>query len=456
MAHYRLNLLGGFELWSGSGDAVRLPTRKAEALLAYLALAPHGGHARDALTGLMWGDSSDQSARASLRQTLFLIGKAFDRTVLEAEARFVALAPDALDVDVVEFERLVANGELDALERAARLYRGDLLAGSAVNEPAFEEWLTTERERLRERAIDVFSRLVTAHGARGSTDRAIQAALRLVALDSLEESAHRALMRLYANGGRRAAALRQYQSCVAVLQRELATEPAAETQALYRDILQRAAQSEPAPAPARVSEAIAHADTRDAPIGREHELLVLRGALDDASQKRGRVLVVLGDAGIGKTTLFGAFAAEAAARGSRVLLGRSYESEQILPFAPWVDALRSGDLGDVFEGLEPAWRAELTRLLPDAHAPDQPAPSGDQRRLFESIARLLERLAAVQPLAIVLEDLHWADEMSARLLSFLGRRLRDKRVVLAASARAEELDDASALRRALEELRAEP
>jgi len=466
---FHLTLLGGFELRSDSGRVVHLPTRKSEALLAYLALAPQRGYAREALTVLLWGDVSDQSAGASLRQTLFLIRKTLDQNVIVTEGRSVALAPGALEIDVVEFERCGANDGPAALERAAEFYRGDLLAGIAVNESSFEEWLLAERERLRERYIDVLTRLVTIYGERGNPDRAIQAALRLAALDPLEEATHRALMRLYANAGRRAAALRQYQSCVSVLQRELGAEPAAETKEIYRDILQRQPTltktttrvhpMEPgverlvSSLPDEVDRPLAPASL----IGRNAELLQLREALDETLRGHGQVVMIVGEAGIGKTTILSSLAADASERGSRVLLGRSYESEQILPFAPWVDALQSGDAltDEVLEGLEPVWRAEITRLFPELRAPGLPAPSDDQRRLFESVVRLLEHLAAMQPVVLLLEDLHWADEMSARLLSFLGRRTQECPLLIVATAREEELADASALRRAVDELRRE-
>jgi len=457
-----MSLLGGFEL-RRRGKVVRLPTRKAEALLAYLALAPQRVHARDALTTLLWGEVSDQSARASLRQTLFLIGKALNRAAIVVEGRSLVLAPGVLQIDVADFERLRANADTEALERAAELYGGDLLAGIVVNEPSFEEWLRGERQRLREGLMAVLSRLMAVYRQTGDADRAIQIALRLVVLEPLEEDAHRMLMRLYMDKGRRAAALQQYQSCVEVLQRELGAEPAAETRTLYREILQSEAAAINAASPEDAvdrfsSSASAEPDATPAltpPIGRAAELSRLCQALDRARQGHGRVAIVVGEAGIGKTTLLSSLAAAAGARGGRVVVGRSYESEQILPFAPWVDAFQtSGALvSEVLDELDPRWRAELTRLFPEVHASGLPTPGDDPRRLFESVLQLLFRLAAVQPLVVLLEDMHWADDMSTRLLSFVGRRLQGHAVLVVATAREEELPDASALRPAVRELR---
>ena len=120
------------------------------------------------------------------------------------------------------------------LARAASLYQGDLLAGLAVAEPPFEEWLLAERERLRELALEALARLLAHHRAEGRPEAAVQTAVQLAALDPLQEAVHRTLMRLYVELGRRGAALRQYQHCVTVLRRELGVEPEEETKQLYQ------------------------------------------------------------------------------------------------------------------------------------------------------------------------------------------------------------------------------
>src|SRR5918995_6398716 len=164
MAALSVSLLGGFQVRL-DGCAVSLPTRKAQALLAYLALPPGRPHLREKLAALLWGGIREASARASLRQALFSIRKAIG-DALVIEARTVALAPGAVDVDADAFVRAVANGAADSLARAAELYRGDLLAGLVVDEGPWEEWLLGERERLRERALEAFTKLL-AHQRRG-------------------------------------------------------------------------------------------------------------------------------------------------------------------------------------------------------------------------------------------------------------------------------------------------
>ena len=136
-----------------------------------------------------------------------------------------------------QFERLVADGGPPALEQIAGLYRGRPAGRAGAGRAPFEEWLTSERERLHELAIQALGRLLTHQQGAGAAEPAVQTGLRLLALDPLQEPVHRALMRLYARLGRREAALRQYQLCVDALKRELSAAPEAETNQLYQEIL---------------------------------------------------------------------------------------------------------------------------------------------------------------------------------------------------------------------------
>ena len=474
MARLDLTLFGGF-LARIRGEPLTLPTKKIQALLAYLALPVGHAHQRDKLANLLWGGTPDASARNSFRQALFVLRKALASSgdVLRIEGDTVALDRDAVEVDAMAFERAVADGMPAALEKAATLYQGDLLAGLAVAEAPFEEWLLAERERYRELALEGLAKLLVHQRSAGALEGAIRTALRIAALDPLQESVHRTLMRLYVRSGRRGAALRQYQVCVGVLLRELGIEPESETRQLYRDILQRSEVTSSegyAPEVAKDSDGFrdgaisigtrgaSEAPQHEALIGRDRELTILEGALAVAETRRGQVLVVIGEAGIGKTALITALAAEADRRAGLVLLGRSHESEKILPFGPWVDAFRNAQVtGDerLVSSLNPVWRAELTRLLPEIGSPGLPTPSEDRRRLFDGVTHLLESLASQQPVTLILEDLHWADEMSVRLFSFVGRRLGTSRMLVVASVREEELADASALRGVLQEFQRE-
>src|SRR5436190_2161151 len=126
-----VKLLGGFETRLATGAPVTLPTRKAQALLAYLAVRAGHTHARDKLAAFLWGDRGDVQARDSLRHTLVELRNILPERPpsLTGEGRTVTLAPDAIDVDVVRFERLVKATRPEDLARAAELYEGDFLDG---------------------------------------------------------------------------------------------------------------------------------------------------------------------------------------------------------------------------------------------------------------------------------------------------------------------------------------
>ena len=181
----------------------------------------------------------------------------------------------------------------------------------------------------------------------------------------------------------------------------------------------------------------------------------MRELLDEAIQGNGHVATVVGEAGIGKTRLVSTLATDALSRGCRVLLGRCHESDSILPFGPWVDACRGAEISadeEILGALHPTRRAELTRLLPEASMAGLPPASDGALPLFESVAELIEQVAARQPLVLVLEDLHWADEMSLRLLAFVSRRIPAWTALLIVTAREEELAGGSMIRRTVEDL----
>jgi predicted ATPase len=287
----------------------------------------------------------------------------------------------------------------------------------------------------------------------------VQTGLRLIAIDPLQEPVHRTLMLLYMELGRRGSALQQYQLCVGTLAAELGVEPEEETRNLYREILRRP----PAPIDAAPLEPVRQpvaSRAKDAPLtGRDAEMAALRSAVAATGHGHGRLIAVVGEAGIGKSRLVGELA-EVLGASLRVLWGRCHESEQILPFAPWLEVLkvarRVADAGWI-AALPAATRRELGRLMPELSPDDGDGePSPDSLLLFESVSLLLGHVAERQPTVLILEDLHWADEMSVRLLGFIGRRLQAWRLLLVATAREEDLVDAPMLKRILAELTREP
>lgn len=452
MARLSLALLGSPRVQL-AGRNVSFPTKKALALLAYLAASPGRATPREKLADLLWGDTPEKQARNSLRQTLFSIRRALGSSAscLLVDGESLALDPNGIELDVAQFDRLVGEAAPPSLERAIELYRGEFLEGLSLKESVFDEWLAGERERLLAQALAALERLLRYHTDAGALAPAVPTALKILALDPLQEGVHRALMHFYAAQGRHGAALRQYQVCLGVLRRELGIEPGTATKQLYHDILQRRPTRMPTAEPATLRDtrwpglgaAAARPVVEEPPlIGRRVELARLGEFFDEIWTGQGRVIGVLGEAGIGKTRLVEAASVEFLRRGGRALNGRAYEAEQVLPFRPWVDAFRSGHVigADAVSGLKRVWRAELGRLFPEWTDATAGAPAvEDSLRLYEAVAQLTGHLAHQRPLLLVLEDMHWADEASLRLLSFLAHHIAPWPVAIVVTTREEEI-----------------
>lgn len=142
MAKLKLRLLGGFEMRRATGEVVDVPGQKDRALLAFLAIASADAHPREHLAGMLWSERGDRQARDSLKQTLVRLRRcleAADHGALRADRQSIGLDRDWISVDALAFERLVRDDTIDSLAQAAALYRGDLLEGIAIHDPAFED-----------------------------------------------------------------------------------------------------------------------------------------------------------------------------------------------------------------------------------------------------------------------------------------------------------------------------
>ncbi|UFZ03270.1 hypothetical protein LQG66_29135 [Bradyrhizobium ontarionense] len=237
MSLLRINLFGGLEIRQVSGESVVIPSRKAAALLGYVALTSPRGISRSKLAALLWEGRFGDNARANLRQALLTLRRVLPQCadVISAERDDIRIYPNAVNTDVQEFERLLQSGDLDTMARAAALYRGELLDGISSTSCAFEAWLSAERQRLRMQAMRAIADLLDV-GGRNHVEIAMTFSLRVLAADPLQEDVHRTLMRCYAQQGRRADALRQYDLCRTVLRRQVGATPESETESLQREI----------------------------------------------------------------------------------------------------------------------------------------------------------------------------------------------------------------------------
>lgn len=238
---WHIQLLGCLQIRSESDSSICLPSRKSEALLALLARHPGKKIAREKLAALLWPESRESNARVSLRQTLKLLRRPLSRSgeeMIVVTGDALAIEPSLVQVDVVRFEELSETNTRAALEEATDLYRGDFLEGVADLTEPFAEWVSFERMQLREQILALLEKLLPGDLNEGQSERVIQKAVGLLALDPLDERVHRLLMQLYLVQGRRSDALKQYRLCSTLIQRDLGAQCEPRTEALYRRILE--------------------------------------------------------------------------------------------------------------------------------------------------------------------------------------------------------------------------
>lgn len=447
------------------GRALDVDTRKATALLAYLAVTGRPVR-RDTVASLLWPETDPDRARSALRRTLSTLRTALGGRWLETDRDLVSLSFDGVDFDVAEARRLLADRGthrhpatetcphcLAPLSAVVGLHRGPFLAGFGLRDSAeFDDWEQLTADELRRDLAGALDLLVDAHTSAGDTAQAIAVARRRLALDPLHEPAHRQLIRAYAVGGDRSAALEQFRECVRVLDRELGVRPLDETTALYHSIVEGTF------APAAIAPPAIYRADPDRPytlVGRQREVQALADAYA-AVGPDGRLVALVGEAGIGKTRLGEGLLGDVAAGGGTALSVRCFQEEAELAYGVVIELVRSALAGRELPGDAPWWVAEAARLLPElGPAPAAAVDSGATQALFyEAICELLEHaLGTSPPGAVFVDDAQWADEASLGLLRYLAHRLRERPLLVAVAWRPEEVPIEHPIRRLLADAR---
>ena len=469
-------ILGPLEAREGE-EFLPLGPQKQRALLAVLLLNANRTVSLDRLVEELWGAQPPDSAAKVIQTHVSRLRKVLPEGLLRTRAPGYVLQLDTHEFDLDRFERLSAEGRqalADGDPERAGVLLGSALSlwrGPALAEFATEPLSSSEGGRLEELRLAVLEERIDAELAMGRHSELVGELESLVARHPLRERLRGQLMVALYRSGRQAEALGAYADARRILVEQLGIEPGRALRDLERAVLRHDAALELAPTrrAERTAEASAEAQATDdlGPfVGRELELERLRAALADALSGRGRLVMLAGEPGIGKTRIARELVREAAGRGARVLWGRCYEREGAPPYWPWLQAIRS-----YVDGCDPVeLRAQLgagamavgevvpevARCLGDVE-PAAPLPDEKQARfrLLDSLASFLKRAAAVRPIVLVLEDLDAADAGSLGLLEFVAQDLGDARLLVVGAYRDVDLARGHPLARTLAELRRE-
>jgi DNA-binding SARP family transcriptional activator/Tfp pilus assembly protein PilF/energy-coupling factor transporter ATP-binding protein EcfA2 len=462
-ARVSIQLLGPVHV-EVAGAPLAVDTRKATALLAYLAVTGRP-QSRESLAALLWPEADSADARAALRRTLSVLNAGLGAGTLAIDRASVALREGQAEADLARFRAMLGRARghrhesdkacpscITALEVALALDRGEFMSGFALRDSeAFDEWQVAEAESHRRDLAGALERLARSLAAAGATERALAAGRRWLELDPLHEPAHRLLMQLLATAGEPAAAIGQYRDCVRILDQELGVAPLPETTELYEAIranrLRVARLSSVQPTGAGVP-----IPTPPLPLaGRDRELATFRDVHRSVGPD-GRLVVVEGEPGIGKSRLAAEMAGVIREAGGIVVEARAFPGEATIALAPISELIRIGldrpGAESRLQAVRSDLRAEVARLVPLPHlanAESRPAGPVDPfsgARIVEGIAEVLTALVSGRTAGlIVVDDLNRADDSSLSALAYIARRLRGRPILLLVTWRAEEMDD---------------
>ena len=430
-----LRVLGEVSVWS-DGRLVSLGARKYYALLIILGLEQGRVIRRDYLTSLLWERSSTGAARQSLRQAIYAVRTRLPELPLEATRDELWLPAGSMEVDAVRFREAVLDNRWDD---AVALYTGPFMSGFWLGDSrAFQEWQESAQQKFDSLAYRAIGEGLRLAESRGDWSRVETLASKLIELDEFDEAAHRARLRAIAATGDIHRVQQELSRLERLVRQELGRGLESETIELARGIMEQ------------ISERPGPPDTDDeekvlTPFhGREAEFQEVREAWLAARAGEGQTILVLGEAGIGKTRFCRHFLRYAAVNGARILQGRCFASEMKVPYSGVAEALLDGVRDDDLAGLSPAWSQVLIDLLPELAGSEQRVAiarkrgEASSRRVFEAVVQLLQAIATKRDIVLFIDDFHWADASTVALMHYLIRRLTSSRALILLSLRPED------------------
>ena len=459
-ARVELRLSGGFVVVRDGAELEpgQVGSRKSRLLLKLLSVARPGLVATDQIAEVLWNGSPPGSADRNIASLVSRLRSVLGPGVIVGGRNGYRLGDGGwVSVDLDVAARLCQQAEirlaaapavaLTAASRASEL----LSAGVAVADEPYAAW--ADPARAEQRSVLRRARLAAAEAALATGDPGLAAryAEAAIAADNLDEAAHRWYMSAAAAAGEQAQALLAYERLRERLSSELGADPAPQTRDLHLAILRDEAGATTGSSPGTASETARPAQARGVALaGRAAEIALLRSAWRDTADRKPSLILIVGEAGIGKTALAEFIAAEAAGDGATVMWSRCYETERSLFVQPVVEALTpavarlsAADLRDLLGPHAMAAAATLPAVA-DVLGPSPPERGSldtERRRAFDAVTALLRGLAERHPVLLVVDDLQYAGQSTVELLHFLGRRLAGSRLLVVITTRAEHAAD---------------
>jgi DNA-binding SARP family transcriptional activator/tetratricopeptide (TPR) repeat protein len=422
-------------LFTVAGEQVSFRTRKHLALLIRLALEPGKQFTRDYLADLLWPNAAPPLANHSLAQGLSVIKAKIAREAVLLQRSTVGLAAGWIDVDVTHLasnDVAIDGPFLEAFEIASAR--------------PFEDWKDEYRARLIPQLRDSLVRQMDAARRIGDFPTVQRHAERLQDLDPLAEEAIRGIMEARAWASDRSGALKTFARYEARLADELGAKPGADlvrmTDLLRDGRRSPSSRATPGYPPER-------ADRRFEPeilIGREHEFGVLSDAWHSVRQRAPQIVILTGEPGVGKTTLINAFASRCQMEGAVVSRAQAYDAERELPFAVVGELVKQLALQRAIGGADPEALGELTRIsseiiraFPGVPRPVEWTPELTPLRIADALLKATVAAAADNPMMLIVDDVHAADNASIAIIHTMARKLSNVRALIVLAGRVSEL-----------------
>jgi DNA-binding SARP family transcriptional activator len=444
-----IKLLGDFRLIYGGKVLTGVDTPRLQSLLAYLLLHRDSPISRKLIAFNYWPDSTEAKAHNNLRSLLHRLRNSLpdaDEYIEHTNSWIHWRIESAYKLDVEQFQMVIKAANsirspdklIISLIGLIDLYSGDLLPG------CYEDWIIPLRDQLQSDFLSQLDKLTENLESQRKFQEAIGYAQKYLRYKPYQESAHQRMMRLHALNNDRASGLYAYHTCVRVLQNELGIDPTNETRKLYDQILNSNTSL--------TKELPEH----QAPfVGRTKswQQLVSTWRKQSSGNYHPGLVLISGEAGIGKTRLAEEFIEWARRQGITTASANAYPSERQLAYSPVISWLRTLPI----KGLPTMWLAEIARLAPDIVGDfsfetghDQPDENWRRRRIFEALKQAI--LFQHKSIILFLDDAHWADRETIEWLHFLLRSEIRERLLVILTIRRESLDPKHPLQVCLSDL----